>query len=541
MNHKNIFRAVGSAAVVVATLASGLGAARADLTFPGTYYGTGATKYTIMNLGASAAAVSAAYYPEAGNTPDVTDSLNIANASGRLDVNVASVGGLAANWKGSVVLSSDQQVAAVAVTNYTGRDTRADAATSAPGTEMSAYEAALSGSTTMYFPSLFRLPLASTGSANQTSRLTVMNTTGSTAAYTISYVARDGAAVGNVTGNLNAYGSKTFQTGIDADMPANFITNMAGKNAGFSAKLSSDKALAALAETNAVNAQANWSADAMASSPAQAATKLYSPSAFRLCQSATPCLTPGTVVTNMIQFSAFQLQNTTGSTANVTADFVNRATGGISYTLAFTIPANAGYGINLWNGGSVTGAALTALYNAIGSSFAGSVVFNSDQALVGVGNLSYNLPSTVYNGSYSLVGSSDATGLVYAPLFNRQCSGYPTCPNAAAFQQFSAFQLMNVGASACNGVSIQILNGNGSINTTLSLKKDGNPINLTAGGAVGLNSFNGGDFNVSQFDANVGGAFAGSIKVNAPGCQLKAVVETRNGTTGFDQYNAFNQ
>jgi hypothetical protein len=225
----------------------------------------------------------------------------------------------------------------------------------------------------------------------------------------------------------------------------------------------------------------------------------------------------------------------------VTADFVNRATGGISYTLAFTIPANAGYGINLWNGGSVSGAALTALYNAIGSSFAGSVVFNSDQALVGVGNLSYNLPSTVYNGSYSLVGSSDATGLVYAPLFNRQCSGYPTCPNAAAFQQFSAFQLMNVGASACNAVSIQILNGNGSINTTLSLKKDGNPINLTAGGAVGLNSFNGGDFNVSQFDANVGGAFAGSIKVNAPGCQLKAVVETRNGTTGFDQYNAFNQ
>jgi hypothetical protein len=543
-----MFRTIGSAVLVAATIAGGAGIARADLSIN---FGTGSTKYSIMNLGASAAAVSAAYYPEAGNTPDVTDSLNIANANGRLDVNVASVGGLAANWKGSVVLSSDQQVAAVAVTNYTGRSTTADAATSLPGTEMSAYEAALSGSTIGYFPSLVRIPGGGQDNvaASQVSRITVMNTTGSTAAYTITYIARDGTNVGNVTGNLNAYGSRTFSTAVNADLPANFVANMASKNAGFSAKVTSDKAIVALAETTSIIGTgnlSNWSGDAMASGPTAASNKLYSPAAFRLCPN-TPtgqanCATPGANYNTYIQYSAFQLQNTTGNTANVTAKFINRATGLISYTLPFTIAANSGYGINLFNGGSVPAATRPAMFAALTARFSGSAVFESDQPLVGVGNVDLPASSTAYYGSYSLVGSSDASGTVYAPLFNRQCSTNTVACDAsvALNEQASAMQLMNVGNATCNGVSIQILNAAGTAVVTLTQDKFSNPLNLLPGAAVGLNSINGGDFLVSQFNS-IGYSFGGSLKVTGAGCSLKAIIETRNKDLGFDQYNAFNQ
>lgn len=550
MNKNTFFRTLGAIALAASASVGVLGAARADLTIT---YGTGATKYSIMNLGSAAAAVSAAYYPEAGNTPDVTDSLNIANASGRLDVNVATVSGLTLNWKGSVVLSSDQQVAAVAVTNYTGRSAVADAGTTAPGTEMSVYEAALSGNTTIYVPSLFRIPMAASGAARQVTRVTIMNTTGSSAAYTMTYTAGDGSSPGFSTGVLQPYGSKTVQTAVDADMPANFVTNMTGKGGGFGLKITSDKAVVAVGETTAIVTDAppaisaNWSGDALGQTASQASTKLFSPVAFRLCPPAlvANCAVPGQNYNTYIQYSSYQLTNVTGNIANVQAKFINPATNAISYTHAFTIAPNSGYGINLFNGGSVKGASATALFNALGARFGGSLVIDSDQPLIGVGNLDFPQPTVAYYGSYNLVSASDATGLVYAPMFNRQCSaGVPaTCStsNLAAFEQVSAFQLLNVGNSTCNGINIQILNPNGSVNTTLSVDKAGNALNLAPGVGIGLNSFNGGGFNVSQFDSGLGYNFAGSIKVNAPGCLLKAIVESRNGTTGFDQYNAFNQ
>jgi len=549
MNRQTIFRALGVMALATSAMAGTLSNARADLTIN---YGTGATKYSIMNFGAAAASVSAAYYPEAGTTPDVTDSLNIATANGRLDVNVATVGGLSANWKGSVVLSSDQQVGAVAVTNYTGRSTFADSASAVPGTEMSAYEAALSGNTTNILPA-FRIPMAASGTGKQTSRVTVMNTVGSQTAYTITYVAADGSVPGTSTGTLNAYGSKTIDTAKDADLPVNFVTNMTGKGGGFIMKVASDKGVVVLGETTSIvtdpppGIAANWSGDFLAAGPAQASTKLYSPAAFRLCPPASValCATPGQNYSTYIQYSAYQLQNTTGVEANVQAKFVNAVTGLISYTQAFTIAPNSGYGINLFNGGSVKGASATALFNALGARFGGSLIVESDQPLIGIGNLDFPQATVAYYGSYSLVSAADASSLIYAPMFNRQCSaGVPaTCStsNLAAFEQVSAFQIINVGASTCNSVNIQILNANGSLAVNLAVDKNGNPVNLASGASLGLNSFNGGGYAVSQFDAQLGYNFAGSIKVSAPGCSLKAIVETRNGTTGFDQYNAFNQ
>jgi len=554
MNRRFISR-IMSLLGAVSLIAMSANTAQADLTDPSGYIvGVGTSSYAVMNTAGTSATVVAAYYNPDGSTA-ATQNLPSIPSRGRANVDVSTVAGLPTNWVGSVVLSADQDIIAAAATSYTGRNPVPDQAVPPSGTEASVYEAFNTGSTKLFAPALFRIPgpPSDNVAARQVSRFTIQNTTGSTANYTITYRARDGFLLGTWTGTLAGYGSRTFQTRINSDLPTGFLTNLQGRGTGFSAEIDSNQPLAGVSESSASigtgTVLANWTGDHAMLTPVAASTTLFSPAAFRFCPN-TPagqanCAQYSTInnyYTSFIQYSSFQLQNTTGNVANVTADFINRATGGISYTLNFTIAAFSGYGINLFNGGSLP---LThPLFPALGGRFQGSVRFTSDQPLVGVGNLDFPQTTVAYYGSYNLIGASDATNTVLVPTFNRVCpNNDATCNtvNLGNYTRVSAVQVMNVGASAITLNNLELIDANGNIVLTLT-NANGNPLNLNAGQALGLNLFNGGDFNTTQFVSTIGNNFQGSLRVNAPsGAQLKAVVEWRDGNRAMDQFNAFNR
>jgi hypothetical protein len=322
----------------IGLLLGSLNIAQADLTDPSNnLYGSGTTTYSVMNTAGTSATIVAVYYNPNG-TQALTQNLPSVNGLGRTDVTVSSIG-LPSNWAGSVVLSADQDVVASAVTFYTGKNTPTDSTTATPGTEMSAYEALNSGSTKLYAPALFRVPPPSNDNvaAKQITRFTLQNTTSATANYTITYRARDGFLLGTFTSSLSGSGSRTFETRKNSDLPASVLTNLAGRGGGFSAEIDSNQPLAGVSESVANVSTGtilnNWSGDHALISPSSAAFVLYSPAVFRFCQNTPTALANcgdyaniNNYYLNIVQYSSFQLQNTTNQIANVTADSEPSAT-----------------------------------------------------------------------------------------------------------------------------------------------------------------------------------------------------------------------
>jgi hypothetical protein len=526
---------------------------QADLTNPG--YGTPATRFTVMNLADRPAKIIARYYATAGSLAMMTPA-HIVPSLGRLDVSLNDEPALPTAFVGSMTLQADTDIAGVEVVNYTGRSRVPDAKTSVPGAEASV-NAGLGITDTGYTlvaPALFRLPVMDNVPARQVSRFNVQNVTGNTANYTITYYAADGTVMGTSDHmSLAPYGSRTLRTDQNADMPQSVIrgpTSGISKGARFSARVVSNQRIAGSAETVlSVTTEIlnNGSGDYTLVPAEQAATTLYSPSAFRLCpvNEQAACSHINTHYTTYSQYSSFQLHNTSNFTALVKASFINRDPPVLSYTLDITIPANGNFGVNLFNGGSEPIADPShPIWTALGARFAGSVIFAATNGarLVGVGNLDFPAPNLRYYGAYNLVGTTDASGRLYAPLFDRICSH--DCTNSSlpgSFVQSSAIQIMNVGTTACTIPSIDVLDRDGTIAVALSADKYGKPLLILPGGTIGLNTYNGGSFNISQFDEQLGDDFSGTVMVNASGCQLKGIVEMRNADIGFDQYNAINR
>ncbi|MFN4295150.1 MAG: hypothetical protein ACK4JD_13575, partial [Thermoflexales bacterium] len=213
MRPATLFRA--ALAACAATL--GLqGVARADLTMP---YGVGTTTYSVMNVGAGSATVVGTYYNPDGTTPPGSGFSQPLAQNARLDITAGQTpdGPLPTNWSGSVVLSSNEDIIAVAQTKYTGRFNAETAALQTPGTEASAYEAFNAGATDIFFPALVRVKRANDSAVAQLStRYTIQNTSGSPATVYLNYRNFDGTTYTPTVITLSGYGSRTFDTTIDA-------------------------------------------------------------------------------------------------------------------------------------------------------------------------------------------------------------------------------------------------------------------------------------------------------------------------------------
>jgi len=276
----------GMALATGLTLAlSAAGVANANLTMP---YGNGTTIYSVMNVGSTPATVVATYYNPDGTT-QLASTHNLP-VNGRLDVTVGQSpdGPLPGNWSGSVVLSSDQDIVAVARIKYAGRpNANENNPGQTPGTESSAYEAFNSGSTSLYFPIIVRVKRAAQPTVAQlATRFTVQNTSASPATVYLNFRNFNGNTYPPQIITLNGYGSRTWDTAVTSDLtPPVPASDLAPNVVQFSLFVTGTQPLVGVAEQSwnfdgligATSVKQNWAADYAAIPASEATTTLYGP------------------------------------------------------------------------------------------------------------------------------------------------------------------------------------------------------------------------------------------------------------------------
>jgi hypothetical protein len=564
----------GMALATGLTLAlSAAGVANANLAMP---YGSGTTTYSVMNAGSAPATVVATYYNPNGTT-SLSSSHNLP-VNGRLDITVGQDGPLPPNWSGSVVLSSDQDIVAVARTKYTGR---ADANETDPnqtsGTESSAYEAFNSGSTALYFPVIVRIKRAAQPTVAQlTTRFTVQNTSASPATVYLNFRNFNGTTYPPQIITLNGYGSRTWDTAVDSDLtPPVPASDLAPNVVQFSLFVTGTQPLVGVAEQSwnfdgfigATPVKQNWAADYAAIPASEAATTLYGPLVSRIggppIGSSRPCTF--SVYTTFFFYTQFAVQNTTATTATVTATFIrsntgtgaNAPSGQATGSYTVQVPPFGTWNVGTFNGGNL-GINKTASsfwnifadgYNAgtggaTHCNWSGSVVFTSDQPIVGFGFVQQPLSIQNYASGFNFFGAGGATSRALLPRADRVCTPNTSnvCPvnEIWRFTDFSGLVVQNVGNANTN-LTLTFYNSNGTPNQTFTVDGSNNSITLAPGQQYTFNTRNGANASIAQTQA-LGNNFKGTVVVTATNnVPIRIFNLLISGMDDADAYIGFNR
>ncbi len=572
MRPVTLFRAaLAACAATLAACAATLGlqgVARANLTMP---YGVGTTTYSVMNVGTGTATVASTYYNPNGTSPAGSGFTQTLAPNARLDITAGQTpdGPLPLNWSGSVVLSSDQDIIAVAQTKYTGRLNAETGPIHTPGTEASAYEAFNSGATDIFFPTLVRVKRTDAPSVAQLStRYTIQNTSGNPATVYLNYRNRsDGTTYTPTVITLAGYGSRTFDTTIDTDLPNGM--DIAPDTIAFSARVTATQPIVGVAEQSwnldgligPTPVKQNWVADYTAIPASEATTTLFVPNFSRVGQSASgmrPCTL--NVYTNYAFYTAMVVQNTAATTATVTAEFfrsnagagVNAPSGNATFTTSVQIPPFASWNLNTFAGGGLGFNAahpiwglLSDGYNAgtgaaIHCNWAGAVRITSDQPLVGYGAIQQPLSAQNYASWYNLYGASGASSTALLPRVDRVCTG--PC-NPAAVEQFPAFAGLNVQnvGSITTTLTITFYKPDGTVQQVYTVDGGGNLLDVGPGAQIAFNTRAGANFSITQTQS-LGNSFRGSARVTATGgVPIRAFVNLISGADDADAYLGFNR
>jgi len=551
---------------------SATGVANANLTMP---YGAGTTTYSVMNAGSAAATVVATYYNPDGTTPPGSGSSHNLPVNGRLDITAGQSpdGPLPTNWSGSVVLSSDQDIVAAARTKYTGRMNAYETNPGqTPGTESSAYEAFNSGSTSLYFPVIVRVKRAADPTVAQlATRFTVQNTSASPATVYLNFRNFDNTTYAPVIVTLNGYGSKTWDTAVDADLPTGL--NLTPNSIALSLLVTGTQPLVGVAEQSwnvdtsigTTPVRQNWAADYAAIPAAEATTTLYGSLVARVgapSGSSRPCTF--NLYTSFAFFTQYAVQNTTATTATVTAQFirsnntgtgVNAPSGLANASVSVQIPPFGTWNVNLFNGGNLgygqsnsafwdifatgynasTGAATHCNWN-------GAVVFTSDQPVVGFSFIQQPQSFQNYASAFNFFGAGGATSTALLPRTDRVCTAPDPCDftQVQLFPDFSSLTVQNVGSANTN-LTVTFYNPNGTVNQTFTVDGVGNPITLVPGQQYSFNTRNGANASVAQTQA-LGNNFKGTVRVTASGgVPIRIFNNLLSGLDDADAYVGFNR
>jgi len=553
---------------------SAAGVANANLTMP---YGSGTTIYSVMNVGSATATVVATYYNPNGTTPPGSGSTHTLNVNGRLDITVGQDGPLPPNWSGSVVLSSDQDIVAVARTKYTGRlNAYENNPGQTPGTESSAYEAFNSGSTSLYFPIIVRIKRAAQPTVAQlTTRFTVQNTSASPATVYLNFRNFNGTTYPPQIITLNGYGSRTWDTAVDSDLtPPVPTSDLAPNIVQFSLFVTGTQPLVGVAEQswnfdgsiNGTPVRQNWAADYAAIPASEAATTLYGPLVARIggppIGSTRPCTF--IVYTSFFFYTQFAVQNTTATTATVTATFIRSNTGtganapsGLANgSVSVQIPPFGTWNVNMFNGGNLGyGQSNSTFWNIFADGYnaatgaathcnwTGSVIFTSDQPIVGFGFIQQPLSTQNYASAFNFFSASGATSTALLPRVDRVCTpNNNVCPASEIerFTDFSSLTVQNVGNANTN-LTVTFYNPNGTVNQTFTVDSSGNPITLAPGQQYTFNTRNGANASIAQTQL-LGNNFQGTVRVTASGgVPIRIFNNLLSGMDDADAYVGFNR
>ncbi len=535
-------------------------------------YGTGTTTYSVVNVGSGPATIVATYYNPNGTTPAGSGSTYSVPQFGRVNVTAGTSpdGPLPTNWSGSVVLSSDQDIIASALTPYTGRaNAESPEPNSTPGTESSAYEAFNAGSTALYVPTIVRVRRSgSPGVAQLSTRYTFQNTTNTPATLFFTYRTTAGN-VYNTTASLAGYGSVTYDTTQAADLPHPSLATQTSPVV-MSLLVTSTQPIVGVAEQSwdfdsldavtAVPIKQNWSADYTAIPGEQASTTLFGPLVAKIGRTvgiSRTCTWGG--FTSHQFYTQSSIQNTGTTTATVTAQFIrsntgtgaNAPSGLASFSITFQLGPNATWNFNTFNGGGVAPVGSTLWSNFVDGyntttgvathcNWSGSVRFTSDQPLVGFGFIQQPLSDQNYASAFNFFSASGATSTAFVPQFDRVCT---SCAPAAVedFTSFSSLTVQNVG-NANTDLTVEFFGSSGGAPVaTITTLGSGGPITLAPGQQYSFNSRNGANASIAQ-TALLGNNFKGSVRVIASGgVPIRVFVNSLSGKNHADAFVGFNR
>jgi hypothetical protein len=493
--------------------------------------------------------------------------------NGRLDITVGQDGPLPPNWSGSVVLSSDQDIVAVARTKYTGRpDANETDPNQTPGTESSAYEAFNSGSTTLYFPVIVRVRRTLQPTVGQlTTRFTVQNTSASPATVYVNFRNFNGTTYSPQIITLNGYGSRTWDTAVDSDLtPPIPASDLNTDVVALSLVVTGTQPLVGVAEQSwnfdgfvgVTPVKQNWAADYTAIPPTQAATTLYGPLVARigtLGGSNWPC-TLNNYISHFF-FTQFAVQNTTATTATVTATFIrsniSNSSGQPTGSYTVQVPPFGTWNVNTFAGGNL-GIDQTASpfwnifadgYNAgtgaaTHCNWSGSVVFTSDQPIVGIGFVQQPQSYQNYASAFNFFSASGATSTALLPRADRVCTpnNLNVCPDPEIerFTDFSSLTVQNVG-NVSTTLTVTFYNPNGTVNQTFTVDGASNPITLAPGQQYSFNTRAGANASIPQTQL-LGNNFKGTVVVTATnGVPIRIFNLLVSGMDDADAYVGFNR
>ena len=486
-------------ALVVAMLVMALPAYAADPN-PGEGNTDVVVTNTNQNTGAAAASVTAIYYNQSGAV-EYSRPRSI-NSRGSYNFK-ASDAQLGDHWKGSMVVQSDAELAAVAEIHWTGGG-------HIDGKEADTYTGYAQGASDYYFPFVVRAP------NQQYTALTVQNTEDSTITIQMTYINRDGVAdFQNVTTTIPAFGSKTFsmnQPGV------NGVPNLAqtqywtqnGNTWTGAVKVTAlnGKKIAAVAN----NFWQQWSV--AYNGLVRGATQSFIPSASRRYDAAL----------GWREFSQIVVQCASTTTCNAAIDFINATTGQVNLTLTKSVAANAAIGANTKGGGDFD----PNLYaTALGSAWTGSVVVRSTNG-TNLAVVAYSIRS----GNNQAGGTSGATvqdgGIeTFLPAVYQKNTQNVSCPSSdSAWTAFSLVRIQNPGTTNATNVDIYYFNLDGS-QAFQELDRS-----VNAGKSLNRN------MRVNCNEIPLGGNWTGSIYIRSDQ-PLVAVIENVWGSAEMAAYNGY--
>ncbi len=392
--------------------------------------GTGSTYTELANKTANQAQVSVYYYDQNGSSLAGPSPTIPGNGSFLIDPASSQ---LPQGFNGAGVASSNQPLAAVVQTNWTGSP-------SGDGFEIDTYTGVSAGSTKICFPSLFK-------ANQQVAAFTVQNTGTSAANVQISYYRRNGTAEGQFTDAIPMGAQHTY----DLRTPGATVPNLTAPWDGSAIVESTNgQPLAGVGVITQAGRSSQYNAANCGG--LSGSTVLVAPSHFR-----------SYVGGNRNIVSALNIQNLENAAAAVTLVYTPRDPALPSKTINTTIPALSAIGYNTSSG-----------FEDLGDNWAGVVRITSDKGVVATVITQWFRGSGPEAGYYSAFNVTEGKTKWWVPNVRRV--GSPTKTN-------SAILLQNVGAADAS-VTTKFYNRQGVLVHT-----DG-PITLASGGAGTVNTFN---------------------------------------------------
>lgn len=452
---------------------------------------------TNQNTGATPASVTAIYYNQSG-AAEYSRPRTI-NSRGSYNFKAADAQ-LGDNWKGSMVVQSDAELAAVAEIHWTG-------GTFNDGKEADTYTGYAQGATEMYFPFV---ALAS----NQYTVLTVQNTEDTTTNIQMTYINRDGVVdFQNIADTIPAFGSKSFAMN---QAGSNNVPNLRGTQfwaqngtwvGAVKITAQNNKKIAAVAS----NIWNFWSV--AYNGLTRGATQSYVPSAERRVDA----------VQGWRGFSVIVVQCAATSSCNTTLEFINAGTGATDLTLTKTVAAGAAIGANTRTGGDFDPNTIGA---ALGNAWAGSVRVRSTNS-TNLAVIAYSLrPANNVAGATSAATTQDGGIETFLPAVYQKNTQNVSCPSSDTWTTFSLLRIQNPGTTNANDVDIYYFNTDGS-QAFQDLNRQ-----IQAGKSFNRN------LRVNCNEIPLGGNWTGSVYVRGDQ-PLVAVVENLWGGAEMAAYNGY--